>query len=525
MTQPARPPVTPAEGSLLIQSTPLGSPFAADNHLGELLEWLLEAPLAPEPMFDLLEELRPALHRVQSELTGEYRHKPLPQEVDDRATFLTVIRRWQQMARAYELAAEQLQPEATSIQDAKLQATLQQRALHYIGRELFEHYAANQEIPPGLWLRLHGCYAVAEQRGQEHTPVSDNDETPVHQTHCSASYVTSLLIEMAGPYGQSWRNLQIIRRWAMDWASLVSLHPLADEFELPPYLLRLDQDKPLHLFDDHDHLDPQMRAVDCTRLGLQINHLLGQLQTSTPAQLGLGEEPAYQVRPLLARLLRPWTLAASPRKFRRFASSASARATSGFAAMHFAISGEPFLEPDRSIGYSREAVDRMYTFGERSDQAAGEHDPSGAAFRIDEWQVLNHSANGFRLVRNSPGEGLVLGQAIAVCPHDGENFLLCRVNWLMEEHRGGLLIGVSVKGGLPQAVGVRNGGTHDRYQRAFLLPASPVTEEGCSLMLPHGVYVPRGELDLLHGKQTQRLRMLQIIERGSDFDRITYEAA
>lgn len=524
MSPPARPVISQIEAAALIRNTPQDSPFTADGHLGELLDRLLENPPAPATLFDILEELRPVLHGTQEELTREYRNKPLPQEVDDRATFLTVIRRWQQVARAYEIAALHLHPAADDIAASKLQATMQQRALHYVGRELFEHYVARQEIPPGLWLRLHGCFATAEKRGHDHTPVSDGDESPLHQTHCAASYIASLLIEMAGPYGQTLRNLLLIRQWATDWASLVTIQPLQDEFELPPYVVRLDEDKPLHLFDDQDELAPAMRALDCARLGLQINHLLSQLQGhTTPAQLGLGEAPAYLARPLLARLLRPWTLAASPRKFRRFASDASAQATGGFAAMHYAISGQPFVGGDPSLGYSHADADRMYTFGERTDNAIANPASAAGPYPVDTWQVLNHSANGFRLLREGGGERLVLGQALAVKPHDGEHFLLCRINWLMEEHRGSLLVGVSVMGGLPEGIGLRSGGTRDRYARAFLLPGSPITQEGETLILPPGLYIPKGSLELLRGEQPQRIRMLQVIERGSDFDRITFE--
>lgn len=519
------PPIDLDDGLSLIKEIPLGSPFTADEHLGGLLDRLLTSTPAPDTLITLLEALRLPLHRVLDQLADEYRSKLLPLDVDDRATFLRVNYRWQQMGRSYTLAASLLHPGPADLQATKQQAMLLQRALHYIGHELFEHYVARQEVAPGLWHKLHAAYAEAERLGQEHTPVDDVHESREHQTHCTATYIASLLLEMASPYGLTLRQLDTIRRWAMDWAPLVSLQALEDDLELPPYVIRLDEDRPLHLFNDHDVPPQQIRHLDCSRLGLHLNHLLTQLQTRiSPAQLGLGDEPAYLVRPLLARLVRPWTLAASPRRFRRFDSTGKARATTGFHAMHFAVFGRHFIQPDPSLGYSREAAEGLYTFGQLEGRATVAGDYGHTHYEFDEWQVLNHSANGFRLARGGEGQRVTLGQSIAVCPHDGENFLLCRINWLMEERDGSLVIGVSVLGGLPQAIAVRTAKTHDRYDRAFLLPASPVTEESTSLMLPPGIYVPKGELEVLEDGQTRVIRMQHVIERGSDFDRVTFDA-
>jgi hypothetical protein len=120
-------------------------------------------------------------------------------------------------------------------------------------------------------------------------------------------------------------------------APLVSIHRLDDDLEVPPYVIELMKDAPLHPAAVAEEPPVDARRLDTTRLGLQINHMLSQLrQRITPAQLGLGEETSGHVITLLDHLARPWTQSASPRRFRRFATQGVARVAVGFEAMHFA---------------------------------------------------------------------------------------------------------------------------------------------------------------------------------------------
>lgn len=145
-----------------------------------------------------------------------------------------------------------------------------------------------------------------------------------------------LLIDVASPYTNSVRDLNLIRRWASMWAPLISIHQLDDDLEIPPYIVELFKDSPLHPSALVEVPDSYARRLDTTRLGLQITHMLSQLrQRISPSQLGLGEETSGHIIQLLERLSRPWTQSASPRKFRRFASEGVARVAVGFEAMYF----------------------------------------------------------------------------------------------------------------------------------------------------------------------------------------------
>lgn len=297
---------------------------------------------------------------------------------------------------------------------------------------------------------------------------------------------------------------------------------------MPSYLVRLDKDGGLHPAEKDQEPGPEIRGIDTSRLARQVAHALGQLrQKVPPSQLGLGEEPAGHVTGLLEQLSRPWSQAAMARKFRRYAASGTARLCVGFEAMFFAINGRAFEQPEAAKTYSRGEFNALFTFRE---QIGPGHRPairSRDDYPVDEWQVINHSANGFRLARSSVGQKMAHGQLLAVCPHDGERFILAQASWLMQEQEGGLVAGVSVLPGLPAGVAVRMAGdgreaSQQPFVRAFLLSPVPNVAEKGSIVLPIGTYQASRVFDV-YSDGFWQIRLKNILQRGMDFERVSFE--
>ncbi len=516
-------------GGDYLSSLPLAHPAAAEEKLTVFLDALLASPPDPGILFSLLEQARVPLCFVEEEMARRYYNRPLPLSDDEESCFQQVVGAWRKMARGYALCAQMEEPVAGNQQFLALMATILHRCLYYTGMVILEHYRARRELPAGIWLELHGFYETAEEWQVAYTPVEDTLENNLQASHCAAAYATLLLIDVASPYSNTVRNLNLIRRWAGMWAPLISLHPLDDDLELPPYIVELMKDAPLHPSSTSEDPGGDARRLDMTRLGLQVNHMLSQLrQRITPAQLGLGEETPGHVIQLLEHLSRPWTQAASPRRFRRYATQGVAKVAVGFDAMHFCISEKPFEQPDIANAYSRKDFDQLFTFRDRADPGATLTIRPKIAYPVDEWSVINHSANGFRLGRSNVGQKLAHAQLLVVCPHDGDRYLLAQATWLMEDHSGGLLVGLATLPGLPQAIGVRHHlqkeASGERYMRAFMLPAVPAIQEEASVVLPSGLYAASKVLDVFHEDEYRQIRLMHIRQRGSDFDRVSFES-
>ena len=516
-------------GADYLSQLPLTNPPLAEQQLIKFLDALLENPPESSILLALLEQARVPIHFVEEEMARRYHNKPLVLSDDEDGFFQQVLSAWQRMGKAYALCARLQGPATDNPQYSTLVATILHRCLYYTGMLILEHFRARREVPAGIWHDLHGYYETAEQWGIVYTPVNDSLESDLQATHCAAAYVTLLLIEVASPYSNSVRDLNLIRRWAGMWAPLVSLHRLDDEYEVPPYIVELMKDQPIHPTGADNNIGADARRLDTSRLGLQLSHMLAQLrQRMTPSQLGLGEETSGHVIQLLEHLSRPWTQTASPRRFRRFSSEGTARVTVGFDAMHFFVSSsEEFIQPDSASTYSRAEFEELFTF---RDQATPGHALSikpKVDFPIEEWTVINHSANGFRLARSHAGQKIAHSQLLAVCPHDGERFLLGQASWLMQEGSGGLVVGVSILPGIPEGVSVRHAPTHaahaDRYVRGFLLPPVAAIHDEGSIVIPSGMYQASARLEVHVDGKSRLLRMKHIRQRGVDFDRVSYE--
>lgn len=495
---------------------PLAHPAAAEEQLIQFVDSLLATPPDAADLFALLEQARLPMSFVEAEMARRYHNQPLALGEVEEAGFRRVADLWRRMAKAYALCAR-LGPAADTRdpRHAARIAAILHRCIHYTGMVVLEHYRARRELPSGVWLDLHGYYESAEEWEVALTPVDDVLEPDSQATHCTAAYVTVLLVEMAGPYSRSVRDLDLIRRWAGMWGPLVSVHRLDDDPQVPPYVLELMEDTGLHLIDTNLGFSPDARRLDTSRLAGQIDQALGQLrQKAQPSQLGLGEETSAYVLALLEQLSRPWAQSAAVRKFRRFQAKGTARLCVGFEAMHFFVTGREFAQPD-SVQTTFESDFEIPSVVEREPPD----------FPIEEWAVLNHSAAGFRLARSAAGQKMAHQQLLALCPHDGERFMLGQTTWLMQDQEGGLVAGIAVLPGLPEGVAVRmdgDGRGEEEFVRAFLLPPIPAIEEGAALVVPLGTYQASRQLEVRNAQEGWQVRMQRLLQRGMDFERISF---
>lgn len=517
-----------ASGMALLNRLPLAVPSAAESELCRFLDALIAGPLEGDELFPLLEQARVPLCFVEEEMARLYHNKPIPlAELEDQA-FSQVLLAWQKMARAYALCAERTAADPGNPSSALRIATILHRCIYYTGNQIIEYFRARRELPPGLWLDLHGYYASAEEWGVDCLPVADALDHDQQSTHCAAAYVTLLLIDAGSPYSRSVRDLNLIRRWAARWAPLVSLQALTDDIEVPPFIIELLKDSGLHptAYDEIGGNDA--RQIDTSRLGLQIQQTLTQLrQRITPSKLGLGEESTSHVSTLLLQLARPWTQTAAARRFRRFPRTGVAQLANGFDAIFFFVTGQDLVQPDAAETYSRAQFDTLFTFRHQVDPARTPTPQQAPEYPVDRWEILNHSAQGFRLARSCAGQKLVHGQLLAIHPDDAPDFILAQASWLMQETSGGLIAGLSLFPGRPQGVAVRSqapgSSRFDRFVRAFLLPPLQAIDEESSLILPTGLYQASQTLEIAAGGDIFPVRMKSLLQRGSDFDRVSYE--
>ena len=98
------------------------------------------------------------------------------------------------------------------------------------------------------------------------------------------------------------------------------------------------------------------------------------------------------------------------------------------------------------------------------------------------------------------------------------------MRWLRFDANGDLNAGIHAFPH-PHGGGHSRAGVDPTLQNKFIqafLPEIPTIKEPATLVLPHGWYGPNKQLEL-HIDNTLHVRMTRIVERGADFERVTFE--
>jgi hypothetical protein len=101
------------------------------------------------------------------------------------------------------------------------------------------------------------------------------------------------------------------------------------------------------------------------------------------------------------------------------------------------------------------------------------------------------------------------------------------VRWLMAAESGDLHAGIKLLAGVPSAVAIRPTGVNvqsEKFVQAMALGAVAAINQPTTLVIPTGWFKPKRVIELFTDTE-HNVRLLEVIERGSDFERVTYERA
>lgn len=523
----------PEQSHALLKTISVTDLEASGSALLCLLEGMAVASPPPQGQLDVLEEVRPVLEYVLGEVAKRYASRPLPPSSAEEETLRQVVRLWSLMATNYAFVAQRYALEgAGAIEGSR--ALLLQRRLRYHTLAMTEYFRARQEIPANVWRDLHKLFISAERAGVAGIRVPDAlNETWGAQSPLEC-YVAVLLIDAASPYSRTPREFNWVVRWAQRFAPYCSLHDAPTEAGGNLYLLEQDSDYGLR---PAVSVAPgaSVRSLDTGKLANHIQQVVSQLKSGvSAASLGLGDDC---VQPACARLIvslyRPWGLASSGRKFPRRLIQGEVKVCADPVAAAYFLTGKKFEQPeDHQIHYNDFArTEAMLALGERVEEV----DPSDEELEVralalgyvqENWDVVDQSVAGFRLIRQQGESRLDHRQLVGVRPTPQDSMLLAEISWLQYQQTGCLSAGVSLMPGPPMVLPVRlimpeRSNTHEAFRLGFLIPGVPALKTDASLIIPAGWYVSGRLMDI--GAETPWVaRMTHLLTRGSNFDRISF---
>jgi hypothetical protein len=512
-----------ASAKAWLENVPLANVSAAQQQLLSQLQEFNRFSGKGNSRLAALEAVREAVQFVEIEQARRFTNRALPMAEMESTVFDDTLALWEEMHQGYLRCLQAVLADEPGMRAEA--ATVCQRVLSYTGLKMFHHHRAYRQVPAREWRALHEGYAYAEELGVAEQEVKDYLNRDVNDTSPRIAYMRALLLGMANPNELSQRQLTFVAFLLERWAEKVEIGTTAPEEDIPPLIADLASDA----YPERDGpkaADP--RYLDVKRLGKSLRNRIGLLRKGeSPAKLALGEDCVQpSCEQLLVFLYRQWCQARQPRSAERNRGEHPAQACNDMAAIHYYISGHVFKQPGEAKELTSAQRDQIAAFGRVSTREDDDYSVVHG-YLLEDWQIEDQSAQGLKMVRRAgkPGKRYTHGQLIAVRPADSKNFMLGQIRWLMQNDAGDLYAGVRLLPGLPAASAVRPTGLNvagAKYVQALSLTAVAALNAPPSLVLPLGWFKPKKVVEV-YVEGDVKVRLTEIIERGSDHERCGYE--
>ena len=508
---------------------PLANVAVAQQDLLGELEVFNSFPTSTANRLAVLEAVREAVSFVQIEQAKRFMNRALPMAKAESAAFEDTAELWEQIRVGY---LRCLQAAVAGDSGMRAQAALlAQRLGAYSGLKMFHYYRAYREVPAHDWRSLNEVYAHAEKLGVADDEVKDGLNRDIHDSSPRIAYMRAVLMGIANPHELGQRQLTFVAFLLERWASKVEAvrKPVVDAEGGPPLVVDLAGERPPERVEASTPLPAEPRYLDTRKLAKSLRNRVALLRKGeSPAKLALGEDCVQpSCEQTLVFLYRQWCQAKPPRPLAGRGGTLTAQVTNDMEAIHHYMSGgrrrrleaQELTQQQRqeleTLGHIRSVDNEQYT-GERG-------------YALEEWRIEDDSATELHIVRPA-GQGAkryAHGQLLAVRPPDASGFILGQVRWLIGAVNGDLRTGVKLMPGIATPAFVRGTGLNDKSERpthALALGAVPAVKSPPTLVLPAGWYKPSRVLEVV-GDKPHNVRLTEVIERGSDFERVAYEAA
>jgi hypothetical protein len=509
--------------SAWLQTVPLINVAPAQGALLGRIEELNSFTLPADQRLKILEVLREPVYFVQAELAKKFSGRALPLGRLERDIFLNVTALWDALGLAYQHCLE-----AVAAGDLIGQGAIScQRALDCVAQKISEHYKAYQEVEPDDWHLAHTIYRFAEDRHLEQIDVSDPQCKASTLTTPEQTWLRTMLLNLANPNEHSPRQLAMIAKWLERWAERVTVSRESKDTGLTQLAVDLAGSA---CASREAASGEDVRYLGMDELGASLKKRITLLRKGeSPQSLKLGDDcvQPYCEQNLIL-LYRQLCEASNTRDQSRKSASTKAQVSSGIGGIHHYISGLPFKQPGSSRELSAKERQEIATFGRVATREDSEFSQIHG-YAIEVWALLDESLAGLRMSRSADAAGgrFAHSQLVGVRPADSKHFMLGTVRWLLSTHELDLNAGVRLMPGVPQAVAVKPTGINaqaEKYVPALALPEVAALHAPASLILPNGWFRPKRVIEVWRDAP-QQLLLTGIIERGADFERVTYQPA
>ena len=513
---------------------PLTNLSVSQKQLMQQLKLLNRYPLRADERLKILELLRDPVNFIQEQGSKRFAGRPLPFNNVEQAAFDAGQAFWQEQVTGYLHCLQATPEEAAEAarEPHRVASVATTRALAAMLAIYVDACQANILTAPTFWRQLHLIFHAAEELKVTQLPVAAGLRD---KKTAASAYIEVLLLAAALPHELRPKQLSLVANWARRWSGKVTIRQQAPvDRRTPSLCVDLSSDQPAE-YEHPPAKSDALRWLELSELRRSLKKRLVRLARGESPQslhLGIGcDQPACEA--LLKSIYQCWCkggLKENTSKL-RFArpGKASCQLVSGFDAIHYHLTGQISLKPDRPVYLGHHQHDEIATFG-RITTHVDDGSSESSGFILEEWRIVDQSATGLHLERplSRPGKPLAGDQLVAVRLHDGEGFILGKLCWVaMSASRDALIARIRLLPGRPEGITISSSGpasSNVQSSRGLFLPDVDQLCETASMLTP-----PRWFLaDRIIGVEVEpgaahQIRLDHLVERGADFERVTFE--
>ena len=501
-----------------LAALPLSSTSFAQQAVHDHLERLARSEVAPIERLRICERMREAVFYLHRELAKRFIDRPLPLTDAEQQAWNHVLRLLVALWENYSAALRPLLDNDPQM-DGWAARTVQ-RGL-FVGKEVVRLYGqARRQPSKEHWEEIHAWYRFAEMFDVASLALRDKLLPYAEAISCYSTYSHALLLARADPCAMSAAEWDLTDRWLQGWARKFFPDSAMRTSEHVLLVVDVMQGAGLATWDDApDSGPPSLRYGSPDKLSVSLLQRQKRLRSgATPAELGLGDNiTAAAAEKLLSHLYERWcTLSVAQGS--PSGDQPVAVCGGGLYAIYFRLIGRTFSGESTRDRLTYRAVEEEATFDSIPD-----HDSRRDQAEKDwPWESWNGDLLGFggSLERGIAGNRWQLNQAMIA--RDPTGRISCGyVSWLGEV--GGMLrIGIRLWPGEAGALIIRAASGVAREEPAIPAIALPgIGREPSSLLLPPR-YFQAGRRIETSGMPKRSFRLLKLLQRGADFERVAY---
>ena len=508
-----------ASATRWVKALPLSNVGQAYHELMRQLQALTASHIGPRDRATIAELVREPVAHLHTELARRYAGKPQP--LDERETEAAdqAVALWQALWIQYSVCLKPLLEGSTELQGVK--AKLLQRAL-YIGKQLIIVHGFARRIPSAeLWQELHAYYRLAEMLDCAMAGVSDHLMPDAEGLSCYSTYSHGLLLALADPYALTVRQIELADRWLGQWARKVFPYAKQRESEGPVIIVDLEGPHGAVLASTSaGNHSSSVRFGYPAKLATSVRGRLKRLANgTTPSQLQLGDDVSADAATVLLRHLDArWHQV--PVAGHRKRSMAIEIAAGGTEAAYFRVGGRSFNRQD-PLGRDTDPTRYLQTVGGISDFDRRK-EQAERSWPLEKWYGVCEFREASIKHQNGGSYHWFLDQLVVV--REDAQTRLGHVSRLAVDPEGGMALSLKLWPGDPKVFAVRlvnPNGTEEAPAAALLLAESP--EEPATLVMSPRAFVPNRIMRCDEPGPVQKFKLLHIVQRGGDFERVAFE--